>query len=120
MNKNDKLKMFWKIISRINKNFCNNKVKVNEIILFSKGDLDKSFPDRKGWYFSDKRFILIGSKENLKMQIEILVHEFTHAYQHQILDYSGERRGKHLKTDGEVYQRFLKSTEDILTISLKH
>src|SRR3989344_2202688 len=95
MNNSQKLMLFWKITKRINKKFCNNKLKINNIILFRKGDLHKSFPEGKGWYFSDKKIILIRKDESLVEQIKIICHELAHAYQHQILKNKG--RLKHNK-----------------------
>lgn len=117
MNKQDKLKLFWKIIRRINKKFCKNKVKINKIVLFEQKDLHKSFPKKRGWYFQDERNLLIKEDEPLLLQIIIVIHEFTHAYEDQILGYSGKRRNKHDEEEGKIYRKFLKSTEDILKIS---
>jgi hypothetical protein len=45
-----------------------------------------------------------------------LVHEYTHAYEHQVL--KKNRRG-HSKTGGVIFSRFMKETDKILKISVK-
>ncbi len=116
MNNNQKLKLFWKISKHINKKFCDKKLKIKDIILFKKGDLHKSFPDNKGWYFSEEKQILINKEISYLLQITILAHELAHAYQHQILGYKG--RIKHNKRGGELYYAFLKEIDNMVRISV--
>ncbi len=113
MNNKQKLKLFWNITKHINKKFCDNKLKINDIILFKKGDLHKSFPNKDGWYFNKEKQILIRKDETLIMQLVILAHELAHAYQHQILNH---KKIKHDKKGGKMYQKFLKETDKIINI----
>lgn len=105
MDERNKLPLFNRIVCSINKKFCNNRLKVNKLIFFKKGDLHKSFPNKKGWYFRDERKILIKEDLPIKMQLIVLAHELTHAYQHQILKY--KKRLAHDQIGGETYQKFL-------------
>lgn len=117
MDNKQKLKLFWKITKHINKKFCKNKLKINSITLFKKGDLHRSFPNKRGWYFSKERQILINKTKPIEMQIIILAHELAHVYQHQILGYEG--RVRHDKKGGEVYQKFLKEVQDFCKSRIK-
>lgn len=107
----DKLKFFWNITNYLNKKFCKNKLKIGDIILFKKSDLHKSFPNKKGWYFNDKMIIWISQKEPIDMQVVILLHELTHAYQHQIFGEKGHL--KHDKKGKKINQMFIDETERI-------
>ena len=117
MNNKEKLKLFWKITKHINKKFCNNQLEISRIIHFKKGDLDKSFPNKDGWYFNEKKSILIKKDEALVMQLIILAHELAHAYQHQILKH---KRLRHGKKGEKVYQKFLKETDKFMSNLFYH
>jgi len=112
MNNSQKIKLFWKITRHINKKFCKNRLQINDIILFKEGNLHKSFPKNRGWYLLDEKHILIGKNLDFIIQLVILAHELSHAYQHQILGYKD--RIRHDKKGGKMYQKFLKETNKIL------
>ena len=114
---NKTIRVLWKIYRHINKKFCNNKLKIKEIKLFKKGDLHSSFPDKKGWYNNEKKSILINQKEPIDMQVVILLHELTHAYQHQIFREKGHL--KHDKRGKKINQKFIDETEKYLKVAFK-
>lgn len=116
MNIQQKQRLFYKIIKHLNKKFCKNKILINEIVPFRKGELHKSFPDNHGFYFNKKKMILIMEAEPLVMQIVILVHEFVHAYQHQILRYKGKL--KHDRIGRKINQQFLEEIDKIVKVSM--
>ncbi len=114
MNNNEKLKLFWNITKHINKKCCENKLVIKDITLFRHGDLHKSFPKSHGWYFADKKSIKIYEDEPLIMQVIILIHEITHAYQRQIL----KNKGRHDRSGGRIYRAFLNETDKIVKIKV--
>ena len=118
MNPQQKLKLFWKIINHLNKKFCKNKLVIKKITLFRKEDLHKSFPDHYGWYFMDRRDILIREDLSLVSQLNILSHELAHAYQFQILKYSPTRVRKHDKVGGNMNRQFLNEIDKMIRISV--
>jgi len=105
------------IADHINNKLCKKKLEISYIRLFKKGDLHESFPDKEGWYLSDKKEILIKKNASLIMQIIILCHELAHAYQWQILGKKG--KDMHDIYGGKIYQKFIKETDKILEIKLK-
>lgn len=139
MNPQQKLKLFRKIINHLNKKFCGNKLVINNITLFKKGDLHKSFPDNNGWYSRDGKGILIHEDTPLVNQIRILIHEFVHAWQWQIegeyyermiknekkkegikrLSNKGYNKIVHDKKSQVIYDKLFKETDKILKISIK-
>ena len=100
--------------------------------------MHRSFPHRQGWYLSDTKQLLINRKEPLILQIIILIHEFTHAYQWQFMGkyynrkadklkllgkpeeefYSSMDKVFHDKKSKKIYQMFLKESDKIIKISV--
>ena len=113
----DKSKLFWQITNNLNKNFCDNKIKINEIILFDKTTKHPSKPKRKiGLYDMDNKIIFIKKGQAFLYQIFILVHEYVHAYQFQILGY-GEKEvmpDTHSPKDSKYFYKFLRYAEIFL------
>ncbi len=113
MNNKQKLKLFWKIIKSINKKICKNKIAISKIVFFMNiSHKEKSCRVTQGYYNIHKKEIGIKNNLSLVQQIDNLCHELAHAYQHQILGNSG----RHDKKGGNIYQKFLKGTDNIIKI----
>ncbi|MBS3091492.1 hypothetical protein J4217_03540 [Candidatus Pacearchaeota archaeon] len=115
MNSKERLKLSWKITNHINKKFCKNRLIIDKILFFNSIRKSKGCGVVHGFYDSNSKMIGIKNDISLIEQIETLCHELTHAYQHQI-----EKNNKlvHNKVGNKIFSKFMKSTEDILKISL--
>lgn len=120
MKERIKIKVFWKITEKLNKNLCDNKIKIKKIVFFDKTK-GRNLPKEviTGTYDIANQIIGIKSKRSLLQQIDTLCHELSHAYQHQILKYPYGRKKIHDKKGGAIYQKFLKETDKILRVGFK-
>ena len=111
-----KNKDYWKILNHLNKKFADNKIKINKIVFYSK--IKEKKPEKgviHGFYrIRDK---VIGIKKDISQldQLETLLHEFTHAYEDQILKSESMR---HTKIGGKIFSKFKKESDKILKISV--
>ena len=104
MKDKEKIELFWKITKRINKKFCKNKLKLGEISLFKKGELDESFKE-DGYYCSGLQTITIKKESSLIYQLMILSHELAHAYQFQFLSNYYKKKKQKLKDNGAFSEK---------------
>jgi len=111
MNKKD----YWKILNHLNKKFCNNQIKINKIIFLNKiVNPNRDRGTTYGYYrMKDKTIAILKDAPTID-KIETLIHEFTHAYQHQIL---GEKLS-HDNKGWKMFKKFKKESDKIIRISV--
>ena len=112
-----KKQLFLKILKHLNKTFCDNKIKVK--IVFKKRMV--SYKKRKdkgttlGYYEVRDKTIAILEDASIIDQLDTLIHEFTHTYQHQVLG----QKLSHNKHSGAIFWKFKKEADKILKFSIK-
>lgn len=125
MEDKNKIKLFWKIVDLINRKFCENKLVIHEIVLIERRKKSR------GYYRNRDRIIGIKKNRLLIDQIKTLVHEISHAYQHQILKkYYNQKISKnkgigikvifHDSVLKRIYKKFLKEVDDNLGYNLNY
>ena len=106
---------YWKIINHINKKFCKNKIKINKIIFPSRIiNPNKDKGTTYGYYEMKGKVIAILKDAPVIDKLETLIHELTHAYQHQVLG----KKFSHNEHGWEMFKKFKKESDKILRISV--
>ncbi len=116
MNKQQKLKLFWKITNHLNKKFCKDKIKINKIIFLRKiiNPKRKDKGTTYGYYRIRDKTIAILKDAPEVYKLETLCHELAHAYQHQIL----RQKLTHNERGWEMMKDMLKEIDKIVRISV--
>jgi len=118
MKNQQKLKILWKVVHKINKKFCNNKLVIEDLKLLTKREINKfGIICKKPWgvYLVEEKIIGIHEEISLVSSIEVCCHELTHAYQIQIENYHGKG---HNQAGNRIYHQFIKYTDNFIKISV--
>lgn len=105
-----------KVLNYLNKVFCDNRIKYR--IIFPSKIINPKRKDKGttyGYYRVKDKTIAILKDTPMIDQLDTLIHEFTHAYQHQVLG----QKLNHNKKGGELMKKFTKEIDKILKISVK-
>lgn len=104
-----------KILEHLNNRFCDNKIKYKIVFLEKISSKNKEKGTTYGYYDPKNRKIAILKDSSMIDKLDTLIHEFTHAYQHQIL---GEKLS-HNKKGGKMFKKFKKECNKIIKVSIK-
>ncbi|MFA7708407.1 MAG: M91 family zinc metallopeptidase, partial [Candidatus Pacearchaeota archaeon] len=115
--KGEDLGLYQKVVNHINEKYCENKLVINDIVLFEDGDCNEQGnkiidndgdSNKDGYYCYDNKKIYL-NLDNKDDSIKILAHEIAHAYLDQIKGVSKADADTHKdpfrKWDNEFHQQ---------------
>mgnify|MGYP001566733564 CR=1 FL=1 len=100
------VKSLWKITRIINKKYCNNKLKIDRIFMYSYAQGARGV----ACYLHNKSrrgTIGVYNKQPWRDMSNVLLHELSHAYAHQILKLKDGTIGRHNKRFWKTIDEFL-------------